>query len=270
MGEGRVDLAWSASADNGGGAVRYLVDVSPAPGGGQAHEEIQATQISLTGLQPGANYTVTVTPVNDIGGGQPQSAQATPFGRPSPPQNLNGSRNGPNSQTLTWTWNAPADNGGRQIIGYDVSLDGGAAERVQGGQWSRDFNWDTQHTLAVRAVNEAGLASDWVQASASTPPQPPPPDNRRIDIHWGGFAVGDSQCPSNDCKWGVGDFSGFQPNNTVDVECWEAGDAAPFATYRNVNTGSGNWSGQYCFYGQGGSFYYRVNGVESNRIQRNW
>ncbi len=68
----------------------------------------------------------------------------------------------------------------------------------------------------------------------------------------------------------MGDFSGFQPNNTIDVECWEAGDAAPFATYRNVNTGSGNWSGQYCFYGQGGSFYYRVNGVESNRIQRNW
>ena len=59
---------------------------------------------------------------------------------------------------LVATWAAPADDGGADLVGYDVSLDGATPERVSPGTTSRSWPAITtgSHSVSVVAVNELG------------------------------------------------------------------------------------------------------------------
>lgn len=59
---------------------------------------------------------------------------------------------------LVATWSAPASDGGADLVGYDVSLDGAAPERVGPGTTSRSWPEITTgtHSVSVVAVNGVG------------------------------------------------------------------------------------------------------------------
>ncbi|GAA5105009.1 hypothetical protein GCM10023339_00490 [Alloalcanivorax gelatiniphagus] len=59
---------------------------------------------------------------------------------------------------LAATWAAPADDGGADLVGYDVALDGGDPERVPAGATSRSWPEITsgRHTVTVVAVTALG------------------------------------------------------------------------------------------------------------------
>ena len=80
-GDGTVALTWRAPQ---GSATGYRVEVSPAPAGQNATEQLgAATSDTITGLTAGTTYTFTVLASNAAGDG-PQSlgVTAVPFGKP--------------------------------------------------------------------------------------------------------------------------------------------------------------------------------------------
>ena len=80
-GDGTVALTWRAPQGN---ATAYQVEVSPAPAGQNATEQLgAATSDTITGLTAGTTYTFTVLASNTAGNG-PRSpgVTAVPFGKP--------------------------------------------------------------------------------------------------------------------------------------------------------------------------------------------
>ena len=101
---------------------------------------------------------------------------------------------------LSTTWTAPTDDGGSDLLGFDVTLDGGAPVRVSPDVTS--YAWPDvttgSHTVSVTAVNETGAgqaATSSVRRSLpgapvlfstgiSTHPNAPDPSVLYFDINW--------------------------------------------------------------------------------------
>lgn len=150
---------------------------------------------TVTGRPAGASpHTArgTVTGVGTLTG-RPVGVQ--PPGRPGPPRMLDLADAG--HAYLTVEWDAPADDGGSPITGYET--------RVGTGLWAATGSTATTHriggltpgaayTVAVRAVNSAGAGAASAALIASTlpavPPSPPrhlaasPTGQRSIDLTW--------------------------------------------------------------------------------------
>jgi len=180
-GDARVQLSWTAPADDGGADVTgYRVEQSND--GGVTWVTIvedtgsAETERTIEGLTNGAEVSFRVSPINEAGAGEPSNtASATPRTVPDAPSITGiGSAN----RTLTVEFEAPAFDGGAEITAYEYSVDGGdtwvestssSSPIVIGGL----VNGETYEVL-VRAINEAGAgtASDPVEASPLLAPVP--------------------------------------------------------------------------------------------------
>ncbi len=121
QGQNALTVAWSAPSSDGGSPitgheVRYRVETSQdwtsvTPAGNSAE---------MTGLLAGTPYVVGVSAVNSAGTGEEGTLDATTSNAnvPSAPQNLEVQVTGPNS--LSVSWEAPAQIGGSPISGYLV------------------------------------------------------------------------------------------------------------------------------------------------------
>ena len=180
-GQTRIDLAWTAPADNGGRAISgYRIEWSGA--GADPWTELVAdtdsteTTYADTGLAAGTTRHYRVAAINAVGTGAASAAASatTTTATPGPPQNLRATAG---TGKVTLAWQAPAHEGASAITHYEYQRAGDSgvfgswttAETVAFGSNSSsailrdattlddyDVRAQTFYTYRVRAVNAAG------------------------------------------------------------------------------------------------------------------
>ena len=122
-GNQKVVLNWTAPTNNGGDPITgYDVYQGNFPGG-EGNTPVatvgpNTTTATIAGLTGGNTYYFVVEAVNLVGNSAPSNeANATPTGPPGAPRNFAAASG--NAQ-ITLTWNAPFNNGGSPITGYDI------------------------------------------------------------------------------------------------------------------------------------------------------
>jgi hypothetical protein len=194
-GNATISVTWSPPASTGGSAVtgyRVSRDGVDSEGKGAWTTVVPATSRSftMTLLENGSPYTVTVAAVSAAGQGAAARVRLTPTAptpQPGAPA-ITGHTVGDHSMTATWS--APSRVGSSAVTGYRVGRDGTDAEGK--GAWStvvpatqRTFTMTllrngTGYTYSVRAINGSGegAASTVVltpKAPTSTPTPTPTP-----------------------------------------------------------------------------------------------
>ena len=183
---GRIDLAWSVPADEGGSELlRY--EIRGASGESVPDDTRWAGILLLRtfvypSLQDGRLYTFQVRAVNAHGAGPAAQVQATPGGAPTPtePEGLSAA---PGGTQVVLNWSAPKRDGGSAVTGYEF-------RHAEGADVLVDTSWTTvglvtthtvsgltngtQYTFEVRAVNARGPGpAAEVQATPLTTPSAP-------------------------------------------------------------------------------------------------
>ena len=205
-GDGEVTLTWQAPASDGGSAVTGY-DYRHAEGASVPTEtDWQSAGASLTatiaGLTNGTGHAFEVRAVNDAGEGEPSTAAATPAAPatvPGQPQNLAAA---PGDGRVTLTWQAPANDGGSAVTGYDyrhaegVSVPAGTAWQSAGTSLTATIAGLTNGTgyaFEVRAVNDAGEGEPSTAAATPAAPAKVPdapqnlattPGDGRVTLAW--------------------------------------------------------------------------------------
>ncbi len=180
-GTARIDLSWTAPANDGGAEVEgYRIEARDDGGAWEslvAHTRSAATSHSETGLDPATTRHYRVSAINRVGVGKASSpASATTDATvPDPPTGLVATATSPTRIDLTWT--APAYDGGADVEGYKVE----ASE--SGANWSvlvantgsaaatyahTGLVPGSQRFYRVSAVNRAGAGKPSGVASAMT------------------------------------------------------------------------------------------------------
>ncbi len=206
----RIDLSWTAPADDGGGAITgYKIEWS-ADGNALWNELVAdtgstTTTYSNSGLRPGQTRHYRVSAINSTSTGAPSSVASatTDAVAPDAPTSLSATASGTTQIDLQWT--APANNGGTNITGYGIewSADGNApwADLVADTGSTTTSHSDTGLQPAqtrhyrVSATNSAGTGVPSSVASATTAAQATAPDaptslsatasgTTRIDLQW--------------------------------------------------------------------------------------
>lgn len=166
-GDGSVTLAFDTPSDDGGSPITgYEVSVDDG-------EWISlAGDGKVDGLTNGTEYGFVVRAVNDAGAGSAsEPVEATPATTPEAPSNVTATRG---DSSVTLTFDAPSDDGGSPITGYEVSVDEGEWTPLPEGGTIGELTNGTTYTFAVRAVNDVGFgpsAGD-VATPATTPGAP--------------------------------------------------------------------------------------------------
>ena len=178
-----VTLSWSAPASDGGSAIlryqyryqqsgRGFTEWAPVPGGASA------TSYTVSDLENGTSYTFEVRAVNGVGGGESATDSATlAESAPGAPAGLTATGG---DESVTLTWNAPAD-GGSQIIRYQYRYAAsgetwGEWMTVDGGGNARSVSVDeltngTLYGFQVWAVN--GIGEGPASEASATPGRAP-------------------------------------------------------------------------------------------------
>ena len=162
-GNGTATLAWQAPADNGGSEIiRY--DISYLQLGFPRVDVIGDDSLTATvdGLTNGTEYAFEVRARNASGAGDAAEITATPATVPSAPQNLAAT---PGDAEVTLAWQAPGDNGGLAVIGFQYRYAEGASVPEETAWTSAGTNLTVTvgslangiaHSFEVRAVNAKG------------------------------------------------------------------------------------------------------------------
>ena len=204
-GDQKLDLNWVAPVDDGGSEiVNYDIQYSDDHGSTwsqwNASVNSQRLQETITGLQNGTVYRVQVRAGNSQGNGPwsvwEEGQPATTPAAPASPTLIPGNRE------LHVNWNAPDNDGGDQITGYDVQYT--ADDNSTWREWhtSADVQNSLQTTIAsldngttyavqVRARNDQG-PGPWSASVRSKPvgiPNAPltptlKPGNRKLHVKW--------------------------------------------------------------------------------------
>lgn len=169
-----VDLDWTAPQDNGGSQISdYRVEYSSNGGSSWnvfSHEPSINTEITVTGLQAGTNYSFRVGAVNSVGIGFYSNTQAistTPAVAPAQP--TNGSVESRDGRVVV-KWSAPVNDGGSALTFYEVSYKKSsesvwqvASSSISASSTSYTVSGlqnDVSYDFRVRAVNGVG-AGEW-------------------------------------------------------------------------------------------------------------
>ncbi len=175
-----ITVTWEAPADDGGSAITgYTVTLSDG-----SEETVNGTTLSatFTGVDDG-NYTATVI-ATSAGGDSPSSTPSAEVTvdtttEPDPPTNVAATVD---EADITITWDAPADDGGKPITGYTVTLSDGSEETVNGTTLTATFTGidDGDYTATVTATNTNGnspTSTPSAQITVDTTTAPDPPTN---------------------------------------------------------------------------------------------
>jgi len=188
-----VTTCWDAVP----GATSYTATLfnvlvgSDVSGSGTTYFQEDARECALIeGAQAGARYYVFVTATNDAGQGGtaaievPRNTVTTESGtvietvatNPSVPQNL--SEYGQTPTSVTLEWGAPASAGGSSIVGYKLQVSPDSsnwadASSVIGTRGTvNGLVTNSDYYFRVKALNRAGLESEWTDAFGPVVPSP--------------------------------------------------------------------------------------------------
>ena len=273
-GSTRIDLDWTAPADDGGASISgYRIEVSPNGTSSWtdrvADTGTTTTTYSHTGLSAGTTRHYRVSAINANGTGAVSNIDdattddaATTV--PGAPTSLTATASG--STRIDLDWDAPSNDGGASISGYriEISPNGTSSwtNRVGNtGSTSTSYSHTgldagTTRHYRVSAINSAGTgtasstANATTEDAATTVPGAPTgltataSGSTRIDLDW--------DAPSND---GGASISGYKievsPNGT---SSW---------TNRVGNTGSTSTSYSHTGLDAGTTRHYRVSAINS-------
>ena len=205
-GSGYVSLKWTLSDDGGSDVIMYKLYRGLGDQHAELIAEIDAENNSYndTDVQNGITYSYYLSAVNMVGeSDRTLAVAATPMGVPSPPLNLTYTYG---DQWVWIDWEPPADDGGREIIGYTVYH-----SAYIGGDWTDVTTINTipsyyNHTglengrtysYYVAASNSIGISN--VSESIEATPMWVPTSVRDLTARSGdGFVVIDWKAPAND------------------------------------------------------------------------
>ena len=193
-GDRQVTARWTPSlAEEGAPITAYRVRVRTDPAADPVmtvDAPADSIESVITGLTNGTTHYVTVAAVNSAGEsptGDWSTSAVTPQGPPSVPQGATAASPAPGSVSLSWT--APADDGGKPLTGYRAHIyaDPAGIEPLPGSpvelapdtnahEWSGLTEGRTYY-LRVTATNELGegAASDLAPVVARPTPAAVPP-----------------------------------------------------------------------------------------------
>ena len=168
-GNTQVSLTWDVPSNNGGSEITGY-EVTRDNWTNKVTKSANERSHTYTGLTNGTEYTFKVRAVNANGAGVESSAIATPNGTEKPAAVMNFSATAGNGQ-VSLTWDTPANNGGSEITGYEVTRDNWT-NKVTKSANERSHTYTgltngTGYTFKVRAVNANGAG---VESSATATP----------------------------------------------------------------------------------------------------
>ena len=151
---GSLLVSWAPPAQNGGSALTGYTVTATAAGSKAVTTKAAASAgvATVTGLQNGTKYAVSVTASNARG----TSAAATGFGTPAaahapaPPGGLTVAPDGKGH--LEVSWSAPADNGGEAVSRYTVTYQRATLNASTGG-------WTAVHGAPLHRLSASGSAT---------------------------------------------------------------------------------------------------------------
>jgi hypothetical protein len=195
VGDGTVELNFSAGADNGAPITGYTVTTASGPA---VSQDCASTSCTITELNNDTEYTFQVTSTNDVGESDPSvpSAVARPDVRPEAPAAPSAERG---DGQLTVNWSAPV-NRGSAIQEYALQMRNeatGAIEARTLDAGSSQLVWEglangSDYSFRVQARNLADEPSDWSGWSRSEHPAGRPgkpagtPEAERVNEATGG------------------------------------------------------------------------------------
>ncbi|MET0806861.1 MAG: fibronectin type III domain-containing protein, partial [Lacisediminihabitans sp.] len=239
--------------EHGLSITKYTVTSHP---GNKTATSSAAGSITVTGLTNGTDYTFTVVATNKDGDSQSSgdSKSVTPYGTPSAPTGLTGSKSGDAPATVTFSWGAPSNTGGGSVT-YHYSYDGSAGT-TKSTTVSKGSQGAGPHTFSVYAVNDGSNKSGPSTAEKSVTVDSPPPPPREVVLKPGpGHQVGGSCDYSSDCHLYDVTLKNFTTNSHhIEFFCNGPDTSDDF-------TGDHYVSGRFC--GFDGT-YVKVDGVTSN------
>ncbi|MGP9746359.1 Ig-like domain-containing protein [Brachybacterium sp. AOP29-B2-41] len=164
VGDGSVELVFTAGDDNGAPITGYTVTSATGPA---VSRECPSTSCTLTGLANGSEYTFQVIAHNEVGDSpiSAPSAPATPDVRPEPPGAPAVTRG---DGGLTVDWRAPVNKGSalqEYTLQMQISESGALKERTVDAAtmqvlWEPLRNGEV-HRFRVRASNLSEQPSEW-------------------------------------------------------------------------------------------------------------
>ena len=175
VGDGSVELVFTAGDDNGAPITGYTVTSASGPA---VSQECASTSCTLTGLANGTEYRFQVVATNDVGDSPASapSAVARPDVRPEAPAAPSVTRG---DGQLGVSWSAP-ENRGSALQSYELEMQaGGQTQSRTVEAATTELVWEglangTDHRFRVRASNLAEEPSEWSGWSSPEHPAGPP------------------------------------------------------------------------------------------------
>ncbi|HXG73340.1 MAG TPA: fibronectin type III domain-containing protein [Candidatus Nitrosotenuis sp.] len=184
----QINLSWNApqnSVENGVNGYKIEQDTGCVGIFSVLVENTTTTVTSFTstGLLSDFCYTYRVSALNSVGTSAPSNtASATTYGVPNAPAGL--AVTVVSSSSLKLSWNAPADDGGTPVTGYQIQRNGTILVANTGSNQTTYLDTgllpQRQQTYRVAAWNVVGLgpfSANVTKATNQTSAQPTPKDN---------------------------------------------------------------------------------------------
>ncbi len=161
-GQGSIFVNWDQPGSDGGSPISGYV-ATAVTGPIYARKTVSCpsttdTHCTIPGLTNGSTYEITVVATNQAGFTSSASGgSATPYTTPGAPRSVTGKGD---DKQVTVSWDAPKDDGGNPVSGYNVTASPGGATCTSGATDKTcvvdQLDNGTAYTFSVTASNEAG------------------------------------------------------------------------------------------------------------------
>lgn len=164
VGDGFVELNFTAGADNGSPITGYKVSTASGPA---VTKDCPSTSCTITGLANDTEYSFQVVAVNDVGDSDPSAASpiARPDVRPEKPAAPSVERG---DEQLTLSWTAPVNRGSAiqryKVQIHNTSTNEIAPRDIEAGSTQSvftDLDNGVKYRFRIQAFNLAEEPSDW-------------------------------------------------------------------------------------------------------------